>query len=323
RGDKNLADDAAVQAMRNVLNRVKIDGEIVIGEGEIDEAPMLYIGEKVGLKYNSKKIEDFREEDLEPVDIAVDPIEGTRMTAQGQPNAIVVLAAAKKGHFLKAPDMYMEKIVVGPEAKGCIDIDDSLENNIRNVAKALGKNVEDLMVAVLEKPRHKKVIERIRDLGAKMYVFPDGDVATSILTCMVDSDVDMMYGIGGAPEGVVSAGVIRALGGDMQAKLVLRSDVKGSDDKNDKISEDENRRCIEAGVEVNKKLTLEELVSTDEIVFSGTGITDGDLITGVKRKGNIARTQTLLVRGSSKTIRYINSIHNLDFKDSHLDEIIK
>ncbi|MFK4784493.1 class II fructose-bisphosphatase [Fusobacterium sp. MFO224] len=323
RGDKNLADDAAVQAMRNVLNRLKIDGEIVIGEGEIDEAPMLYIGEKVGLKYNPEKIEEFRDEDLEPVDIAVDPIEGTRMTAQGQPNAVAVFAAAKKGHFLKAPDMYMEKIVVGPDAKGCIDIDDSLENNIRNVAKALGKNVEDLMIAVLEKPRHKKVIEKIRDLGAKMYVFPDGDVATSILTCMVDSDVDMMYGIGGAPEGVVSAAVIRALGGDMQAKLVLRSDVKGSDDKNDKISEEENKRCIEAGVEVNKKLTLEELVSTDEIVFSGTGITDGDLLTGVKRKGNIARTQTLLVRGSSKTVRYINSIHNLDFKDSHLDEIIK
>jgi len=323
RGDKNLADDAAVQAMRNVLNRLKIDGEIVIGEGEIDEAPMLYIGEKVGLKYNSKKIEEFRDVDLEPVDIAVDPIEGTRMTALGQPNAVAVLAAAQKGHFLKAPDMYMEKIVVGPDAKGCIDIDDSLENNIRNVAKALGKNIEDLMIAVLEKPRHKKIIERIRDLGAKMYVFPDGDVATSILTCMVDSDVDMMYGIGGAPEGVVSAAVIRALGGDMQAKLILRSDVKGSDDKNDKISEDELRRCTEAGVEVNKKLVLEELVSTDKIVFSGTGITDGDLLTGVKRKGNIARTQTLLVRGSSKTIRYINSIHNIEFKDEHLQAIIK
>lgn len=323
RGDKNLADDAAVKAMRNVLNRLKIDGEIVIGEGEIDEAPMLYIGEKLGLKYNPKCTEDFREEDLEPVDIAVDPIEGTRMTALGQPNAVAVLAAAKKGHFLKAPDMYMEKLVVGPKAKGSIDIDDSLENNIRNIAKFLKKDVKDLMIAVLEKPRHKNVIEKIRSLGAKMYVFPDGDVATSILTCMVDSEVDIMYGIGGAPEGVVSAAVVRALGGDMQARLILRNDVKGSDDKNDKISEDEKKRCLEAGVNVNEKLTLNDLVSTDEIVFSGTGITDGDLLAGVKRKDNIVRTQTLLVRGSSKTVRYINSIHNLDFKDSYLDKIIK
>ncbi|NME35246.1 MULTISPECIES: class II fructose-bisphosphatase [Fusobacterium] len=322
RGDKNLADNAAVEAMRNVLNRMKIDGEIVIGEGEIDEAPMLYIGEKLGLKYNPKDIEPYTEDELSLVDIAVDPIEGTRMTAQGQPNAIAVLAAAEKGAFLKAPDMYMEKMVVGPEAKGVIDLDKSLEDNIRAVAKALNKEVKDVMVAVLDKPRHKKVIQRMRDLGVKMYVFPDGDVATSILTCLVDSEVDMMYGIGGAPEGVVSAAVIRVLGGDMQGRLILRSDVKGSDDKNDKISLDEERRCKEAGVEVGKKLLLEDMAKSDEIIFSATGITTGDLLEGVKRKGNIAKTQTLLVRGMSKTIRYINSVHNLDFKDSHLNDLV-
>lgn len=322
RGDKNLADNAAVEAMRNVLNRMKIDGEIVIGEGEIDEAPMLYIGEKLGLKYNEKDIEPFTEEELSLVDIAVDPIEGTRMTAQGQPNAIAVLAAAEKGTLLKAPDMYMEKLVVGPEAKGVIDLDKSLEDNIRAVAKALKKDVKDVMIAILDKPRHKKVIERIRELGAKLYVFPDGDVASSILTSIVDSDVDMMYGIGGAPEGVISAAVIRILGGDMQGRLILRSDVKGSDDKNDKISEEEARRCKEVGVEVGKKLELNDLVSTDEIIFSATGITSGDLLEGVKRKGNIARTQTLLVRGTSKTIRYINSVHNLDFKDAHLNDLV-
>ena len=322
RGDKNLADNAAVEAMRNVLNRMKIDGEIVIGEGEIDEAPMLYIGEKLGLKYNEKDIEPFTEEELSLVDIAVDPIEGTRMTAQGQPNAIAVLAAAEKGTLLKAPDMYMEKLVVGPEAKGVIDLDKSLEDNIRAVAKALGKDVKDVMIAILDKPRHKKVIERIRELGAKLYVFPDGDVASSILTSIVDSDVDMMYGIGGAPEGVISAAVIRILGGDMQGRLILRSDVKGSDDKNDKISEEEARRCKEVGVEVGKKLELNDLVNTDEIIFSATGITSGDLLEGVKRKGNIARTQTLLVRGTSKTIRYINSVHNLDFKDAHLNDLV-
>ena len=323
RGDKNLADGAAVEAMRNVLNRIKIDGEIVIGEGEIDEAPMLYIGEKLGLKYNEKDIEPFTEEELSLVDIAVDPIEGTRMTAQGQPNAIAVLAAAQRGTFLKAPDMYMEKLVVGPEAKGVIDFDKSLEDNIRAVAKALGKDVKDVMIAILDKPRHKKVIERIRELGAKLYVFPDGDVASSILTSIVDSDVDMMYGIGGAPEGVISAAVIRILGGDMQGRLILRSDVKGSDDKNDKISEEEARRCKEVGVEVGKKLELNDLVSTDEIIFSATGITSGDLLEGVKRKGNIARTQTLVVRGKSKTIRYINSVHNLDFKDDKITHLVK
>ncbi len=323
RGDKNLADDAAVEAMRNVLNRMKMDGEIVIGEGEIDEAPMLYIGEKLGLKYNSTNIEPFSQDELQEIDIAVDPIEGTRMTALGQSNAIAVLAAADRGHFLKAPDMYMEKLVVGPGAKGVIDIDLSIENNIRNVAKSLGKDLSQVTVAVLDKPRHKNVIDKIRELGVKMYIFPDGDVATSILTSIVDSEVDMMYGIGGAPEGVISAAVIRILGGDMQARLILRNEVKGSDDKNDKISLDEKHRCEEVGVEVGKKLLLEDMISTDEVVFAATGITTGDLLEGVKRKGNIARTQTLLVRGSSKTIRYINSVHNLDHKDSHLDELVK
>lgn len=323
RGDKNLADNAAVEAMRNVLNRMKIDGEIVIGEGEIDEAPMLYIGEKLGLKYNEKDIEPFTEEELSLVDIAVDPIEGTRMTAQGQPNAIAVLAAAEKGTLLKAPDMYMEKLVVGPEAKGVIDLDKSLEDNIRSVAKALKKDVKDMMIVVLDKPRHKKAMEQIRDLGAKLYALPDGDVAGSILTSIVDSDVDMLYGIGGAPEGVISAAIIKVLGGDMQGRLLLRSDVKGSDDKNDKISADEKRRCDEVGVEVGKKLLLDDLVKTDEIIFSATGITSGDLLEGVKRKGNIARTQTLVVRGSSKTVRYINSVHNLEYKDIYLEKLLK
>ena len=323
RGDKNLADNAAVEAMRNVLNRMKIDGEIVIGEGEIDEAPMLYIGEKLGLKYNEKDIEPFTEEELSLVDIAVDPIEGTRMTAQGQPNAIAVLAAAEKGTLLKAPDMYMEKLVVGPEAKGVIDLDKSLEDNIRAVAKALGKDVKDVMIAILDKPRHKKVIERIRELGAKLYVFPDGDVASSILTSIVDSDVDMLYGIGGAPEGVISAAVIRALGGDMNARLKLRSEVKGVTLENDKISTFEKRRCEEMGLNVGEVLRMDDLVKDDEVIFSATGITGGDLLEGIKRKGSIARTQTLVVRGKSKTIRYINSVHNLDFKDDKITHLVK
>ena len=304
RGKKESADQAGVDAMRTMLNRLAIDGEIVIGEGEIDEAPMLYIGEKVGQIYNEEEKDSVTY--VDPVDIAVDPVEGTRMTAQGQPNAITVLAVGKKGSFLKAPDMYMEKLIVGPEAKGKIDLSKPLEDNIHAVAKALKKELKDLQA-----------------MGIKVYALPDGDVAGSILTCMIDSDVDMLYGIGGAPEGVISAAVIRALGGDMQARLKLRSEVKGASLENDKISKFEKLRCEEQGLKVGEILKLEDLAKDDEIIFSATGITGGDLLEGVKRKGSIARTQTLVVRGLSKTIRYINSIHNLDFKDEKITHLVK
>ncbi|EME8862276.1 class II fructose-bisphosphatase, partial [Enterobacter mori] len=199
RGDKNTADGAAVHAMRIVLNQVNIDGTIVIGEGEIDEAPMLYIGEKVGTGKG------------DAVDIAVDPIEGTRMTAMGQANALAVLAVGDKGCFLNAPDMYMEKLIVGPGAKGAIDLSLPLEENLRNIAKALGKPLSELTVTILAKPRHDATIAQMQKLGVRVFAIPDGDVAASILTCMPDSEVDVLYGIGGAPEGVVSAAVIRAL----------------------------------------------------------------------------------------------------------------
>ena len=315
RGNKEAADQAGVDAMRTILNRIKIDGEIVIGEGEIDEAPMLYIGEKVGLKD--------KDVSYEKVDIAVDPIEGTRMTALAQSNALAVLAVAKGGTFLKAPDMYMEKLIVGPEAKGLIDLSKPLIENIEIVAKAKNKKVTDLMIVVLDKPRHKKIIQDLQERGIKVYALPDGDVAGSILTCMPDSEADMLYGIGGAPEGVISAAVIKVMGGDMQARLKLRSEVKGISLENDKISNFEKARCEKRGLHVGDVLTLKELVNTDEIIFSATGVTSGDLLEGVKRKGDIARTQTLLVRGSSKTIRYINSIHNLNYKDPNITHLLK
>lgn len=315
RGNKEAADQAGVDAMRTILNRIKIDGEIVIGEGEIDEAPMLYIGEKVGLKD--------KDVSYEKVDIAVDPIEGTRMTALAQSNALAVLAVAKGGTFLKAPDMYMEKLIVGPEAKGLIDLSKPLIENIEIVAKAKNKKVTDLMIVVLDKPRHKKIIQDLQERGIKVYALPDGDVAGSILTCMPDSEADMLYGIGGAPEGVISAAVIKVMGGDMQARLKLRSEVKGISLENDKISNFEKARCEKRGLHVGDVLTLKELVNTDEIIFSATGVTSGDLLEGVKRKGDIARTQTLLVRGSSKTIRYINSIHNLNYKDPNISHLVK
>ncbi|MFV0574630.1 MAG: class II fructose-bisphosphatase [Vibrio sp.] len=309
RGDKNAADGAAVAVMRTLLNKTEISGEIVIGEGEIDEAPMLYIGEQVGLGGDA-------------VDIAVDPIEGTRMTAMGQSNALAVLAAGEKGSFLKAPDMYMEKLVVGPGAKGCLDLTKSVEENIQNVAKALNKPLNELTVITLAKPRHDEVIAKIQQMGARVFAVPDGDVAASILTCMPDSEVDMMYCIGGAPEGVVSAAVIRALDGDMQGRLLPRHEVKGDTEENRVHGELELKRCAEMGVKANVVLKMDDMARSDNVVFAATGITKGDLLEGITRSGNIATTETLVIRGKSRTIRRIKSIHYLERKDDEVKQHI-
>ncbi len=310
RGDKNAADGAAVHAMRIMLNKVNIDGQIVIGEGEIDEAPMLYIGEKVGSGEG------------DAVDIAVDPIEGTRMTAMGQSNALAVLAVGDKGSFLNAPDMYMEKLIVGPGAKGAIDLALPLEENLKRVAQALQKPLSELTVTILAKPRHDGVIAALQQLGVRIFAIPDGDVAASILTCMPDSEVDVMYGIGGAPEGVISAAVIRAMDGDMQGRLLARHDVKGDTPENRALGEQELKRCQQMGIEAGKVLRLDEMARNDNVIFSATGITSGDLLKGITRKGNIATTETLLVRGKSRTIRRIQSIHYLDRKDENLHPFI-
>ncbi len=310
RGDKEAADNAAVQAMRLMLNQVEMDAEVVIGEGEIDEAPMLYIGEKVG---NGKG---------EQISIAVDPIEGTRMTAMGQANALSVLAAGGKETFLKAPDMYMEKLVVGPEVKGMVDLNLPLEQNLRRVASKMGKLLSQLTVITLDKPRHHEMIKRMQQLGVKVLAIPDGDVAASILCCLPDGGVDMLYGIGGAPEGVIAAAAVCALGGDMQARLLPRDHVKGDTPENQALAAEEIRRCQEMGIEVNQVLKLEDLVRDDNLVFSATGITNGDLLKGIHRKGNLATTETLLIRGRSRTIRRIQSVHYLDRKDTALYRII-
>ena len=310
RGDKNAADDAAVKAMRYMLNLIHMDAEIVIGEGEIDEAPMLYIGEKVGSGMG------------ELVSIAVDPIDGTRMTAMGQPNAISVLAAGGRNTFLKAPDMYMEKLVVGPDVKGMIDLTLPLEQNLRRVASKLGKSLSDLTVMVLAKPRHDAVIKQMHSLGVRVMAIPDGDVAGSVLCCLPDAEVDLLYGIGGAPEGVAAAAAIRALGGDMQARLLPRNEVKGDSEENKKIAADEIQRCEALGVKINEVLKLEDLVRDDNLVFTATGITNGDLLKGISRKGNLASSETILIRGKSRTIRKIQSIHYLDRKDSEIYKIL-
>lgn len=299
RGDKNQADGAAVNAMRVMLNTLNIRGRIVIGEGEIDEAPMLYIGENVGCGTGDE------------VDIAVDPIEGTRMTAMGQPNALTVMAVADKDCFLHAPDMYMEKLVVGPEARGHINLDLSLEQNLLAIADALHKPLTDLTVAVLAKPRHQQVIDTLHRLGCRVYAFPDGDVSASILTCLPDNSTDVMYGIGGAPEGVISAAVVRALGGDMQGRLLPRHQVKEDNDTHRAIGEQEIARCLSMGIQVGKRLTLSEIVRSDDVIFAATGITDGDLLQGIRRHGRQISSETLLVRGKSGTVRRIQSLHRL------------
>ena len=298
--------------MRSLLNKTEISGEIVIGEGEIDEAPMLYIGEKVGTKV----------EGADAVDIAVDPIEGTRMTAMGQSNAVAVLAVGEKGSFLQAPDMYMEKLVVGPDAKEAIDLQLSLEDNIRNVAKALNKTLAELTVVTLAKPRHDEKIKAMQAMGVRVFALPDGDVAASILCCMPDSEVDMMYCIGGAPEGVISAAAIRAMDGNMQARLLARHDVKGDTTENRAAGEIEIARCEALDLVVGEILPLDKLAKTDNVIFAATGITKGDLVEGVQRKGNLATTETLVIRGKSGTIRRIQSTHMLNRKGADLQSII-
>ena len=304
-GEKNNSDNSAVNAMRSMLNELPIKGTVVIGEGEIDNAPMLYIGEILGL----------REQNMSEVDIAVDPIEGTRMVAMGQDNAISVIAMAKKNSFLKAPDMYMEKLVVGPEYAKYIDLSIGIEKNIDIICENTGKTDQDIKVAILYKERHYEIIERLQKRGIKVFCLPDGDVLGSIMAASFDNDIDILYGIGGAPEGVITAAAVRALDGNMQARLILRKDVKGETEENIKISDEELNRSIKMGVEINKILSLDDLVKTDEIIFSATGITDSKILKGVKINDNIVETDTLIIRGKSRTIRHINSIHNLKEKN--------
>lgn len=301
RGDKIAADNAAVEAMRSLLNQMEIRGEIVIGEGEIDDAPMLYIGEKVGLG---------RGED-EEIAIAVDPIDGTRMTAMGQSGALAVLAAGGKDTFLKAPDMYMEKLVVDSDAKGMIDLNLSLEQNLRRVASKKGKLLSQMTVAILAKPRHDEVIKTVQQLGVRVMAIPDGDVAAAVQCCLPDSDLDLVYGIGGAPEGVVAAAAVRALGGDIQGRLLPRNQVKGDTAENRSAAEKERVRCAEMGVEVNQILYMDDLARDDNVLFAATGITTGELLKGVQRKGSMMFTETLLIRGRSRTIRKLASYHDI------------
>ncbi len=285
RGDETDADQVAVDAMRSALNRIEMKATVVIGEGERDEAPMLYIGEKVGT--GSGPI----------IEIALDPLEGTTICATGGPNALSVIAAAEEGGFLHAPDTYMDKIAVGPAAKGAIDIDRSPSENLKAVAEALKVPVQDLTVVILERPRHENLIEEVRASGARIKLIKDGDVSAAIATCSRDSQVDMLMGIGGAPEGVIAAAALRCVGGELQGRLKPRNP-------------EEAERAQRMGVsDLEAKLTMDDLASGD-VMFAATGVTSGDFLLGVRFRAEGALTQSVVMRSASGTIRYIDAEHN-------------
>lgn len=288
RGDKEAADQAAVNAMRIVLQTIDMNGVIVIGEGEKDNAPMLYNGENVG---NGSGM-DF--------DVAVDPIDGTRPLAFGRSNSLSTVAIAPRGSmFNPGPFVYMNKLAVGPEARGMIDIEKPIIENLKAIAKAKHKDVEDLTTIILDRDRHKEMITEIRRAGARIRLIPDGDVAAALMTAWPDSGVDVLIGIGGTPEGVIAACALRAMGGEIQGKLYARD-------------EDEMHRGREAGYDFEKVLTMNDLVSSEDVFFTATGITDGELLTGVRYLGESATTDSLVVRGVTGTVRQITATHQID-----------
>jgi fructose-1,6-bisphosphatase class II len=294
RGDEHAADQAAVDAMRAALNRIEMDATVVIGEGERDEAPMLFIGEKVGTG-NGPKIE-----------IALDPLEGTTICATGGANALAVIAAAEEKGFLHAPDTYMDKIAVGPDARGVIDIDHSPTENLKAIAHAKSVPVEDLTVVILDRPRHEKLIEEVRKAGARIKLIKDGDVSAAIATCSRDNQVDALMGIGGAPEGVIAAAALRCVGGEIQGRLKPRH-------------QEEVDRARAMGVQdIDAKLSMSDL-ATGDVMFAATGVTGGDFLKGVRFRAQGALTQSVVMRSQTGTLRYIDAEHN--FRRKRLQDL--
>jgi fructose-1,6-bisphosphatase II len=284
RGDKNGADGAAVAAMRFILNSVSMDGIVVIGEGEKDEAPMLFNGEEIGAGGPA-------------CDIAVDPIDGTTLTSLGRNNAISVIAVSERGTmFDPGPCVYMDKIAVGPEAADVVDIDAPVRTNLEAVAKALGEDVDDITAVVLDRDRHADIITQCRDAGARIKLIPDGDVAAAISVATPGSGTDILFGIGGTPEGVIAAAALKCLGGEILGRLYPRDD-------------EERQAAVDAGYDLDQVLTKDDLVSGDDVFFSATGISDGDLLKGVRYWGNGASTQSMVMRSKSGTIRTIDATH--------------
>ena len=286
RGNEKQADQVAVEAMRTAFNDMNIDGTVVIGEGERDEAPMLYIGEKVGKGGTA-------------IDIALDPLEGTTICATGKENALAVIALADKGNFLHAPDTYMEKIAVGPSAAGAIDITKSITENLQSIAAAKQCKIEDLTTIILNRPRHENIIHDVRKAGARIRLIDDGDVSAAIATCQERSGIDVLFGIGGAPEGVLAAAALRCMNGDMQGKLAWRND-------------EEKARAVKMGVTDLERIYNIEDLAKGNVLFAATGVTNGEFLDGVKFYGGGAMTHSVVMRSSTGTIRYIKASH--DFK---------
>jgi fructose-1,6-bisphosphatase II / sedoheptulose-1,7-bisphosphatase len=291
RGDEKAADQAAVDAMREALNSLNIDGTVVIGEGERDEAPMLYIGEKVGSGEGPA------------VDIALDPLEGTTITAKGGPNALAVIAMAESGNFLNAPDVYMDKIAVGPGLpNGVIDLDASATENLKALADARKTDVEDLVACILDRPRHEELIAEVREAGARIMLISDGDVSGVIATAEAQSGVDIYMGSGGAPEGVLAAAALRCIGGQMQTRLLFRND-------------DERARAKKWGIDdLDRKYSLLDMASGN-VMLAATGVTSGAMLKGVRRFGRGAITHSMVMRSKSGTVRYIEAHHRFDGED--------
>ncbi|GEB31283.1 MULTISPECIES: class II fructose-bisphosphatase [Brevibacillus] len=291
-GRKDEADDAATTAMRKEFEKVPMDGVVVIGEGEMDEAPMLYIGERLG-------------QGVAPaVDVAVDPLEGTNILAKGTWGAISVIAIADRGNLLHAPDMYMEKMAVGPKAVGKVDINAPIRDNLKAVAAAQGKDISDLVAIVLDRDRHSRIIHEIREAGARIRLISDGDVAAAINTAFPDTGVDILFGSGGAPEGVLAAVALKCLGGEIQGKLLPQS-------------EEEIQRCVKMGLtNPHQVLFMDDLVKGDDAIFAATGVTDGELLKGVRFQGTRATTHSVVMRAKTGTVRFIEGNHRLERKPS-------
>jgi fructose-1,6-bisphosphatase II / sedoheptulose-1,7-bisphosphatase len=292
RGDEKSADQAAVDAMRHALNSLAIDGTVVIGEGERDEAPMLFIGEKVGTGHGPR------------IDIALDPLEGTTITARGGANALAVIAMAEAGGFLNAPDVYMDKIGVGGALGEIVDLDEAPATNLKNLAKAKKSTVSDLVVCILDRPRHSELIAKVREAGARIMLISDGDVSGIIATARPDSGVDIYMGSGGAPEGVLAAAALRCIGGFMQGRLVFRND-------------DERLRAQRCGIkDFNRKYNLLDLAKGD-VMFAATGVTGGTMLQGVRRFADGAVTHSMVMRSKTGTVRIIEAHHNFQRKSGY------
>ncbi len=288
RGDREAADRAAVEAMRLMLRSIDMDGVVVIGEGEKDEAPMLYNGERIG---NGRPPQ---------VDVAVDPIDGTRLLALGRPGALAVIALSERGTmFSPGRIVYMSKLAVGPEAREAIDLDAPVAENLRRIARAKGKDIDDLTVVILDRDRHADLIREVRAAGARIKLIPDGDVSAALMTAFPDSGIDVLMGIGGSPEGVITAAALKCLGGEIQARLWPRN-------------EEERRFAAEMGYDLRRILTADDLVRGDNIFFAATGITDGEILRGVRYTGAGARTHSLVMRSRSGTIRFVEAHHRWD-----------